>query len=108
MKARFLIGPAFVLASLLVAATTLPLPYAYYTVLRWVVCAGALAFAIAGDKCRQGWAVFVFYAIAILFNPLWPIHMHRGEWRVADLLAAGAFLVGGIVFTRPDTGKMEV
>lgn len=68
------------------------LPYGYYRLLRWVVCAVAIASAIqlhAGK--RQGWA-WVLGAVALLFNPLVPVHFEKATWRVFDGAAGVAFL----------------
>ena len=68
------------------------LPYGYYRLLRWVVCAVAIASAIQlhGVK-RQGWA-WVLGTVALLFNPLIPMHFEKATWRVFDGAAAVAFL----------------
>ena len=69
------------------------LPYGYYRLFRWVVCAVAIASAIQlhGEK-RQGWA-WVLSAVALLFNPLVPVHFEKATWRVFDGAAGAVFLV---------------
>lgn len=64
-------------------------PYAYYVLFRWVVCPcfGYAAFqAYHKNKIRWVWVLGVF---AVLFNPLFPVHLNREMWFVFDLLAAG-------------------
>ncbi len=68
-------------------------PYAYYQLLRWVVCGvGAYTAFIAYESGRTGWAG-LFGLIAVLFNPIVPFYMQRETWQVLDLLAAVPFLV---------------
>ncbi len=68
------------------------LPYGYYRLLRWVVCAVAIASVIQLHRGqRQGWA-WVLGAVAVLFNPLVPVHFDKATWRVFDGAAGVAFL----------------
>lgn len=78
------------------------IPYGYYRLLRWVVCAVAIASAIQlhGGK-RQGWA-WVLGAVALLFNPLVPVHFEKATWRIFDGVAGVAFL-GVFYLGRKDT-----
>ena len=63
-------------------------PYAYFVWLRWVVAATCVYCAVRG--CLRGdllW-VCVLGGIAALFNPLYPVHLPRGTWRVVDVVVA--------------------
>lgn len=60
-------------------------PYGYYTLLRFVVCgvAGYGAwFAYQLDKKGWTWCLGI---MAILFNPIFPVHMDRGTWAIVDI-----------------------
>ena len=68
-------------------------PYAYYQLLRWVVCGvGAYSAYMAYESGRTGWA-WLFGIVAILFNPIIPFYMQRETWQVLDIAAAFPFLV---------------
>lgn len=68
-------------------------PYAYYQLLRWVVCGvGAYSAYVAYMQERKGWTG-VFVVIAILFNPIMPFYMERDTWQILDVVAAIPFLV---------------
>ncbi len=69
------------------------LPYGYFTFLRFVVCCVAiyLAYKIYQDK-NDSLMVWLFGGIAILFNPIIPIYLQRGQWIIIDLLV-GIFFV---------------
>lgn len=76
-------------AALLVIAT-LPLPYGYYTILRIVVCGFAvLVFfhAWKDDMPTRMWPL-TFAGMAIIFNPLVPVHLDRATWFYLDIGAA--------------------
>ena len=68
-------------------------PYSYYQFLRWVVCGVAVGLALAAlEKKSQSWAA-VFGFMAVLFNPIAPLHLERESWVPIDLLAAGLLTV---------------
>jgi len=68
-------------------------PYAYYQILRWVVCISAGYTAYIYFEAKNKILPWIFVAMAILFNPIAPIYMSRNTWQVFDLLAALVFLV---------------
>jgi len=80
-------------AALLVLALA-RLPYGYYTFPRIMTCAVALWIAYAGWEPRpamQAWSV-LFALIAILFNPMFPVHLNRAAWFYLDIAAAAIFV----------------
>ncbi len=69
-----------------------PLPYGYYTLLRFVSC-GLFAFAAYVSFTRGGKAlpcVFVLFAIA--FNPFVKVHFSKELWALVDV-GAGLLLL---------------
>jgi len=76
-------------------------PYAYYQFTRWIVCAAAVFVVCKGWTFKQPWAVLAFGFVAILFNPLFVIHLKRETWQVIDLLAATAFIAVAVALARP-------
>jgi len=72
-------------------------PYAYYSILRWVVCgsSGYLAWRLFLSEMKP--LAYAFGAIAVLFKPLIPFYLSRGTWAPIDvgtaiMLAIGAYL----------------
>jgi hypothetical protein len=67
-------------------------PFDYYTLLRWITC-GVAAFTAyqAFEIKKTGW-LFVFVIVAIVLNPVAPLHLKRGTWEFVDA-AAGALLL---------------
>ena len=83
------VGPIVMLV-----AALLPWPYGYYNFLRFWVC-GAAAFLAyqqwTHDDAASKW-VMVLVAIAVLYNPLVPIHLTRDIWSVLNVATAAAFV----------------
>lgn len=66
--------------------------YDYYTLMRVVVCVtgGWSAYQyFTGDNEGMG---VIFGIIAVLFNPIAPIHLDRSLWAILDIAAAGVFI----------------
>jgi Family of unknown function (DUF6804) len=74
-------------------------PYGYYTFLRWATCIAAIFVAWVAWHSAAQWATWVFVGIAILFNPLAPVYLHRSTWRPIDIICALAF-VGSLAIER--------
>ena len=68
-------------------------PYGYYIVLRWVVTASALFLIWISYELKKGFWLFLMIIVAILFNPLAPIHFNKEAWVVIDFVVAILFLV---------------
>ena len=83
------VGPIVMLV-----AALLPWPYGYYNFLRFCVC-GAAAFLAyqqwTHNDAASKWFV-VLAAIAVLYNPLVPIHLTRNIWSVLNVATAAAFI----------------
>ena len=68
-----------------------PLPYGYYTLLRWVVCLSAIFSAwVANELKKKSW-LLLMTVIALLFNPIAPVHLDKGTWVIIDLIVAILF-----------------
>jgi len=78
------------------------LPYAYFQVLRWVVCGvcgykAYLAFSLG----KKVW-MWVFICFVVLFNPIAPLYLDRGVWRVVDVVLAMVLLASLRVKKKPN------
>jgi hypothetical protein len=84
----------WLICAVLLVAAVLRLPYGYYDFLRIVICGAAGLIAVAGlsEKTQRGMAwTATFVLIAVLFNPLLPIRLHRSIWFYLNLMTAGVF-----------------
>ena len=59
----------------------------YYTALRWIVCAASVLLLWRGVAAGLVWP-WGLLAVALLFNPLAPIHLYRDAWKLIDLATA--------------------
>lgn len=84
-----------------VLIATARMPYGYYSFTRLVICAAAAVIAIfgwIGDPPAHKWSM-LFALIAVLFNPIIPIHLRRETWFYWDIATAAAF-AAHLVFAR--------
>jgi len=98
--------PALVAAVMLFVAIV-KLPYGYYQLLRWVVCGVSAYIAYLSYKWEKVWATWVFGFVAILFNPILPIHLTKEIWQPIDIICAMLFTLSPIFLTGHKTGKPE-
>jgi hypothetical protein len=78
---------------LLLAA--LPLPYGIYAIVRIITFLSCILIAIStvqNDRSISAWT-FIYLFLALLFNPLFTIHLSREEWIVIDIASAVGILV---------------
>jgi hypothetical protein len=78
-------------------------PYGYYTFLRWAVCVAAVVVAWVAWHSTAQWAAWVFIGVAILFNPIAPVYLHRSTWRLIDVACAVAFVAAASIKRRQGT-----
>ena len=95
MKGSFrkkILLPSIITFTLLVIAVLPIKQYGYFILLRWVVCSSAIYVGYFAYKAKRYQWVWLMGIIAILFNPIEPIHFNKGIWQVIDLIVAGIFL----------------
>ena len=89
---------ARIAAAILLIVSRFPLPYGYYTFLRITVTAVSIwGIFIAAQSEKMFW-LWVFIAIAILFNPLFPIYLTKFVWGFFDIGTAILLLVSIFTF----------
>jgi len=84
--------PTLIAVALLLLAFAKGLPDTYFVVLRWTVCATAIYRGALALHAKHRWWAALFVGIAVLFNPLAPVHMPRAAWLAADAVVALALL----------------
>lgn len=79
------------LAAVFLILAIFNLPSEYYVFLRWMITAISVYVAIAfGDTSNN--KIWLFVAIALVFNPIVPIYSTRSVWFFVDSVSAGIFL----------------
>lgn len=82
----------YVFVMLLLLIAIFPMPYGYYSILKICVslCGGFTAYLnFQEDNIKVTTWLCVF--LAIVFNPIIPIHLTREIWIVLNVAAAGTF-----------------
>ncbi len=76
-------------------------PYGYYMLLRVVILASALLLAGLIYQQAKTFTLWVgpFVVVAIVFNPIVPLHLTRGVWSILNVATAALF-VGHFVIGR--------
>jgi hypothetical protein len=95
--------PSLIIAVMLIVAVA-SLPYGYYQLLRWVTCAVAVFIAFKSYGWHKTWAVWLFGAIAVLFNPIVPIHLTKEIWQPIDIVSAILFGISAFMLRKPLNG----
>jgi hypothetical protein len=97
--------PAVVAGLMLLAAFADQWGNGYYEFLTIVVCVVAVYVTVLAYKWQRTWAVSLFGLIAILFNPLAPVHLSRVDWAPIDLVCGLLFLLATLVVRQPADGQ---
>ena len=96
--------PQFIVSLMLLWALNPDNPYGYYILLRIACCA---VFAYLARKAfhreRQGW-VWILGIMAVVYNPIIPVHLPREIWAVVNVLTIG-IAVASIFAIRVKDGK---
>lgn len=71
------------------------LPYGFYIILRWLVCATAIALAYEFHGLKKSGWVWPMGLLAVLFNPISRIHFDKEIWCTLDVLAGIVLLIAG-------------
>ena len=72
----------------------LPMPYGYYSLSRLVVCGCAINFSIASKNKNEDVFVWIFGALAVLYNPIIPVHLYEKEiWMIVNFITAIIFFI---------------
>ena len=90
-----------IIAAIMLFCALAPWPYGYYQLLRFVVCGAALYTAFMAYNWQKIWAAWLFGVVAILFNPLIPIHLSRELWQPIDVICALTFTFIAITLKKP-------
>lgn len=84
-------------------------PYGYYTLIKLVVCGVTVYGACFAKKMEKiGW-VWSFGIIAVLFNPVIPVHLYsRSTWQFIDLAVAVVLLISIFAVRKSQSLKQTV
>lgn len=89
--------PAALAAGFLLLAVSSRWPYSFYVLMRLTVCAIAIYLAHSSFVAGRTVWVLALGAVAVLFNPVLPMRMHRSDWSTLDMIGASVFVLWAIV-----------
>lgn len=75
------------------AAALLDLPYGYYVLLRLLVCGVCIYLAAREREDGRNTWVWLLGGCAVLYNPIFRIHLNRDIWSVVNIATIGLFAV---------------
>lgn len=78
--------------------------YDYYTLLRCVGCGVAAFTAFQAMQDKKGW-LFVFVILAVILNPIAPLHLKRDTWAFVDATAAVLLLASIVIIEGKSMSK---
>ena len=86
-----------------------PWPYGYYMLLRVIVFAGGLLLAALTYQRVKQFTIWIglFLIVAIVFNPIVPLHLTREAWLVLDLAGAALFATHWFVMRESATADTK-
>ena len=85
-------------AVMLVFAAAEKQPDRFYTLLRWICCAVFAYSAVTSFQIKRVVWLGIFAALAVLFNPIFPLPLDRSQWIVADWFSIGAVVFAAFIF----------
>jgi hypothetical protein len=99
---------ALMVGSLLLLAIPSHWPYRFYVILRWVVFASGIGYALGCYEMEKPAWARIMASLAIIYNPLLPFHFARSQWQIINLLAALAFVVLVWKFRQAQSDEREI
>lgn len=92
--------PQAVASAMLLWALSPANPYEYYVILRVVCCALFAYLALrATERGHTDWA-FALGAVAVVYNPIWRVHLTREIWSVINVVTVGIAVASVYVLRR--------
>ena len=76
--------------------------YGFFMLLRCVVFGTSAYLTWLAYTCRKESWSWIFGFIALLFNPIIPIHLYRELWVIIDLLVAVFLIISIFAFKLPE------
>lgn len=90
-KQNFLLNVSLVATGVVLIGLA-DMPYGYYTLLRLVLCGSAILLLLASFESANAIVTWTFGAIAVLYNPILPIHLgDKSIWVVLNLITIFVF-----------------
>ncbi|MBX3150420.1 hypothetical protein KF728_09750 [Candidatus Obscuribacterales bacterium] len=77
----------------LLIAASIPLPYDYYTLLRFLIFGVTADGAVEEKKLGRKFWVWTLGLLAVGYNPIFRIHLDKGTWTIINLITVALLVV---------------
>lgn len=72
------------------------MPYGYYQVMRWIVCALCIWLALSAYRSgHEGWA-WAWGIVAGIYNPIFRVHATRDLWSIVNAVTIAVVVWYGV------------
>lgn len=83
----------YVIISVLLLLCLFPMPYGYYTFVRFISMSTFIYLGIKHFKNKQESIGFIFISLALLFQPFFKLALGRILWNLVDMIVAGILIL---------------
>ena len=91
-----------IILALLLILCLLDMPYSFYQLVRFVALVGFGYLAVMANKQHNTNAVFIYIALAILFQPFFKIALGRTIWNVVDVIVSITLVVSLVIKSKTE------
>ena len=95
-----------ILLAILLLLCLLDWPYGYYQFVRFAAMVSFAYLAYSANQKQNSTQVFVYIALALLFQPFFKIAFGRVLWNVVDVIVAVG-LVGSLFYNKPVNAELK-
>lgn len=96
----------YILIVVLLGLALIPtMPYGYYGVMRWIVCAALAYLAIQAHAAGSENWMWVWLVAAGVYNPIFKVAASRDVWTVVNLDTIGILAFGAWQVVNGKTGR---
>lgn len=88
-----------ILLSIIFLLCLLKMPYGYYQVVRFAGMIGFIMLAYLSYQQKHKTEVFIYVALALLFQPFIKIALGRTLWNIVDVIVSVGLIIS--IFIRP-------
>lgn len=78
-------------AGVICAVAVLNMPYGFYMLVRCVATAASVYLLFSARENLRDWQVPALILVALVFNPIWKVHLGKELWRLTDGVSAVLF-----------------
>ena len=91
-----------IILAVLLILCLLDMPYSFYQLVRFVALVGFGYLALMANKQNNTNTVFIYIALAILFQPFFKIALGRTIWNVVDVIVSITLVVSLVIKSKTE------